>query len=208
MLPTVIAILVGAALLALSVYAGARRRRRFDARAAVALRAGWRTMPVDPALAEAGNRIFAPGAAEHQVGADGFQAVDFTYSASRTSTAAKCHLVSIRLPAPLPPLAVVADNPIARGLGVPDLELESAEFNEAFWVNCEDARYASAVLQPRLMEWMLAHRSLQWRIEGSLLVTWGPGHWTVGGVTSAVVGLNGVRDRIPAFVLADYRVNG
>lgn len=208
MLPALIAVLVGASLLALSLYAGARRRRRFDARAASAGRLGWRSMPVDPALAELANRIFAPGAAEHQVGADGFQAVDFTYSASRTSTAAKCHLVSVRLPAPLPPLAVLADNPIARGLGVPDLEVESAAFNEAFWVDCADPRYASAVLHPRMIEWMLAHRSLQWRIEGDLLVTWGVGHWTVGSVTAAVVGLNGVRERIPSFVVTDYRITG
>lgn len=206
MIAIVITVLVGLGLLAASLYAGARRRRQFEARAAAAARLGWRSLPVDPALAEAANRIFAPGAAERMVGADGFQAVDFTYSASRTSTAAKCHLVSVRLPVPLPPLAVLADNPIARGLGVPDLELESEAFNDAFWVDCADPRYASAVLHPRMMEWMLARRDLEWRIEGDLLITWGVGYWTVARVTSAVLGLRGVAERIPPFVLTDYRV--
>jgi hypothetical protein len=67
---------------------------------------------------------------------------------------------------------------------------------------------ASAMLHPRMIEWMLGHRDLRWRIEGHLLITWGAEYWTVERVTTAVVGLNGVLERIPSFVLADYRVTG
>ncbi|HZC27993.1 MAG TPA: hypothetical protein VE287_13270, partial [Actinopolymorphaceae bacterium] len=76
------------------------------------------------------------------------------------------------LPSPLPALEVrpegVFGGRVAAALGMGDLELESEEFNRAFRVSVDDDRYGSAMMHPRMMEYLLASRQAQavsWRIE-------------------------------------------
>ena len=40
-------------------------------------------------------------------------------------------------------------------VGLDDIQFESDEFNRSFEVRCEDARFASALVDPRMMEWLL-----------------------------------------------------
>ena len=49
-----------------------------------------------------------------------------------------------------------------------DIELESEDFNRAFTVTCPDRKFASDVLHPRMMEFLLQHRDLGWRFEQRL----------------------------------------
>ena len=44
---------------------------------------------------------------------------------------------------------------IARGLGFHDIETESEEFNKAFKISCDDRRFAFAMLDQRMMAWLL-----------------------------------------------------
>jgi hypothetical protein len=193
-------------------YVVAQRRRMFAARAAEAAALGWQPAPVNPFLAGVAQRIYQRGRAQRMIAGQfrghGICAFDFSYVVVRGKSFQhhKCHLVAVTLPVSLPGLVVVKDNPIARAFGVPDLELESGAFNDTFWVDCADGRYASAVLHPRLMEWMLAHPDLEWRIEGDALVTWGPGYYTIPQVTAKLEGLTGVVERLAPFVLTDYRL--
>lgn len=48
----------------------------------------------------------------------------------------------------------------ARGLGVQDIELESEEFNRTYVVQCEDAKFATDLLDPQMMEFILRSRGL------------------------------------------------
>jgi hypothetical protein len=82
--------------------------------------------------------------------------------------------------------------------------LESKAFNDAFRITCADNRYASAVLHPRMMEWMLFNPGLRWQVAGNALVSWGSGLWTLPDVLARLEAMNGVIDRIPPFVLRDY----
>ncbi|MDX6236850.1 MAG: hypothetical protein QOG10_1665 [Kribbellaceae bacterium] len=63
---------------------------------------------------------------------------------------------------------------------------------------------ASAVLHPRMMEWMLVNPGLRWQLAGNVLVSWGTGLWTLPDVLARLEAMNGVIDRIPPFVLRDY----
>ena len=46
-----------------------------------------------------------------------------------------------------------------------DIELESEDFNRAFTVSCPDRKFASDVLHPRMMEFLLQHRALAFRFD-------------------------------------------
>ena len=68
----------------------------------------------------------------------------------------------------LPPLTVDPENFLERFVGRltdSDIDLESEDFNRAFTVSCPDRKFASDVLHPQMMEYLLAHPHLGWRFE-------------------------------------------
>ena len=59
----------------------------------------------------------------------------------------------------MPPLSVDPENFLERFVGRltgNDIDLESEEFNRAFTVGCPDRKFASDVLHPQMMEFLLA----------------------------------------------------
>ena len=48
----------------------------------------------------------------------------------------------------------------AQTIGLPDIELESEDFNRTYVVQCEDAKFATDLLDPQMMEFILASRGL------------------------------------------------
>ena len=59
----------------------------------------------------------------------------------------------------MPPLSVDPENFLERFVGRltgNDIDLESEEFNRAFTVSCPDRKFASDVLHPQMMEYLLA----------------------------------------------------
>ena len=68
----------------------------------------------------------------------------------------------------LPSLRVDPENFLERVVGRvtnTDIELESEDFNRAFTVSCPDRKFASDVLHPQMMEFLLQHRDVGWRFE-------------------------------------------
>lgn len=62
---------------------------------------------------------------------------------------------------------------LADHIGLRDLELESEEFNRAFEVETENNRFATAVLDPQMMQWLLEswpHACFE--IAGGVLMIW------------------------------------
>ncbi|MEI8407177.1 MULTISPECIES: hypothetical protein [unclassified Kribbella] len=168
---------------------------------------GWVPAPGDVLLTDVGDAICrADGKAINvMVGEYGGRPARFANYAYQSLDGIRltAHLVAFDLPVQLPVLTLRRADPAVPQL---DLELESPEFNRLFRVDCIDDRYASAVLHPRMMEWMLAHPGLEWRIDQQSLVTWAHVPWTVELVDLAFAELVGVLERIPPFVLTDYGV--
>jgi hypothetical protein len=108
-------------------------------------------------LTDVGDAIYrADGEATNvMVGEYGGHPVRFANYAYQTLDGVRltAHLVAFDLPVLLPVLTLRRADPAVPQL---DLQLESPEFNRLFRVDCADDRYASAVLHPRMMEWMLA----------------------------------------------------
>jgi len=181
------------------------RRRRHQAairrRAEVMSSAGWVPATAEPRLVELAGRLTVRGRATQMFTGEfrGRQVSVLDYEFTARRGPAPVHLIALSLPAALPPLTVSKDSLLPG-----DIELESQMFNEQFRVQADDQRFASAVLQPRLMEWMMQNPSLRWHIAEDTLVSWGHGELPVTELPARLEAMAGVVDRIPPFVLRDY----
>jgi hypothetical protein len=84
-----------------------------------------------------------------------------------------CVAAVLELPAPVPELLVRKESGLGR-----DLQLESEEFNAAFRVDGAHDRFSYDVLNPRVMEWLLANRGYSFRLGGNTLAVWRDGPLT------------------------------
>jgi hypothetical protein len=202
--------LVVAAFVVLIVALVKNRQDFLRRRAAEAAQFGWFPAPPNPWLIKVAARLFQRGRPGEMFVGDfrgrGLCVLEYTYTTSsddsqRTVTV---HVVALNLPVALPPLTLTKDSGLKRMFGGRDLELELAAFNDAFRVSCADDRYASAVLHPRMMEWMLFNRGLEWQFAGNALVSWGHGSFTVRDVLARLEAMAGLIDRIPPYVVRDY----
>jgi hypothetical protein len=211
----IVAVLGFVAVIALAIWQGKRKRDMLQARAQAASQLGWYQAPPNPWLAEVASGIFQRGKPGEMIAGDfrgrGMCALDYSYTTTSTgadgqttTTTHRVFVVALNLPVALPPLRLTMDSKLQRFFGGRDLELESKAFNDAFRVNCADNRYASAVLHPRLMEWMLHNPGLEWQLSGNALVTWGTGHFTIPDTLARLEAMTRVIDLLPPFVLRDY----
>jgi hypothetical protein len=91
-----------------------------------------------------------------------------------TSTTHKFSCVIGEIDADCPHLTVEREGAfafIARHLGFHDIEFESDEFNRAFKVNCEDKKFAYAMVDPRMMQWLMEEGAVaQYETMGPLVL--------------------------------------
>jgi hypothetical protein len=94
---------------------------------------------------------------------------------------------------------------VAQKLGLPDIELESEAFNRLFVVQCEDRRFATTLLDPQMMEFLLhTEGRLTFETKGRWLLVIAPRLDD----PADMVGLLGVADeflrRIPSVIYRLY----
>ena len=135
-----------------------------------------------------------------------------TSSGGRLPTTVVNNLVAIELPVRLPELRVSHDSVMPPAL--PPLEpvletsdTESDAFNQRYFAASLDPRYTSAMLHPRMIEWILAHPQQDFRLVGNLLIAYTDKPWTVPHTLATVPFLSGIVDRIPPFVLKDFALS-
>lgn len=156
---------------------------------------GWRPLRPGPPYWSAGSAACA-----HVItgtsGGEAFVAYEYAHQAQ---------VVSIKLPMSLP-LVEVRPQGLAGGTSVtmPNVALESEEFNRRFWVHAEDPKFASDVMHPRMMRELLSAPPICWRIWGDDLYGWWPGESAPSRILLTLAVLHGVKDAIPAFVWHDY----
>ena len=143
-----------------------------------------------------------------------FSAFDYSYQTHQTdgqghqtTTTHRYSVCSLRLPTYLPRLQVTTENFFTRienAFGATDIELESEDFNRAFRVHCDDAKFASDVLSARTMQMLLTRPHYSWRIDGLDVVCWYGGEQSPSSIIAAVATLNDIVAGIPQFVWHDY----
>jgi hypothetical protein len=80
----------------------------------------------------------------------------------------------------MPSLSIRAEgifDKLAGVLGFSDINFESAEFSRRFHVKCEIERFAYDVIDPRMMEFLLAAQPLPIQIEQNLCCISTNGRW-------------------------------
>jgi hypothetical protein len=147
-----------------------------------------------------------------------FTAFDYSYETyttdskgNRTTSTHRFGVYAVALPAYLPTLQVTREGAFRRLAGamglMRDIELESEDFNRAFSVRAADPKFASDVLSPRTMEFLLTVPDLQWRIEGTSILCWDTGRMQPEQIVVATAVLDRVTDGIPGFVWKDHGYN-
>jgi hypothetical protein len=138
-----------------------------------------------------------------------FVAFSYSYTESRGdngSTTYSFTVAALSLPCATPMLQVGREGRAGKLLdfvGRRDLQLESAEFNEAFRVDTDDERFAYTVLHPRLMRWLLDSPRADYtpfRFERGALLAWQKDAIEVPKAQWMVDYLSDVADQVPDFV--------
>jgi len=134
---------------------------------------------------------------------------DYTYktqSSDGKTTTTHTHTFSVlalRMGVRMPPLSVDPENFLDRFVGRlsgNDIDLESEEFNRAFTVSCPDRKFASDVLHPQMMEYLLQHPQVGWRFEQDSMLMIARGQRTPEQIDATIQVMDGITDRVPEFV--------
>ncbi len=223
-------VLVFAAFLAIAVvvvvlsYLAAKKRR--EALAGFAAARGWRFEEEQPLLVDRftgppfglgfGQRAYNVLYGSH----DGRDLVSFDYEyktqtsngKQTTTTVHRFSVLGLSMGGVvMPPLRVDPENFLDRfvgRLGGNDIDLESEEFNRAFTVSCPDRKFASDVLHPQMMEFLLAHRQLGWRFEQDSMLVIADGRRAPEQIDATLAVMDAITDRVPEFVWLRLRGQG
>ncbi len=214
-------VLIFAAFLALAVvvvylsYLAAKKRR--EAMATYAAARGWRFEVEQPLLVDRfsgppfgmgfGRRAYNVLYGTHE----GRDLVSFDYeyktqTSNGKQTTTHVHRFSVlglSMGVHMPPLSVDPENFLDRFVGRltgNDIDLESEDFNRAFTVSCPDRKFASDVLHPQMMEFLLQHRQVGWRFEQDSMLMVAQGQRTPAQIDATIQVMDDITDRVPEFV--------
>lgn len=148
-----------------------------------------------------------------------FIAFDYHYATTEHSTDANGHhtsrevshdysVIALDLGAAFPALWVTPEGFFGRALGRllnRDIELELEEFNRAFTVTCPDRKFATDVLHPQMMEFLLHYRDMEFSFRTGSVCIVREGRHSIPEVDGKLQVMDGIADRIPEFVWQEFR---
>lgn len=143
---------------------------------------------------------------------DGRDAVvcDYQYTTTtgsgenRKTTTHHVAITAIHIADHLPRLVVSPEGVFSRAWGAmtnSDIDFEWEEFNRAFVVESDDRAFASAVLDPRMMEHLMSLKDVSFEFNNGYAMIATLGRHRAESVTEPLETLDGIIDRIPAHVL-------
>ncbi|HEX2021923.1 MAG TPA: hypothetical protein VHH36_04375 [Candidatus Thermoplasmatota archaeon] len=213
LLPLLFFLLVGAAVVALSIWLAARRRKALVAVAqSLGLSFDPRARGLDPG--ERRLEALSPGShprvANEMRGAFKGRQVrcfDFAYTvqSGKNKTTRHRGVAICEVPRSWPRVCIVPEtvgHKIADALGADDIDFESQEFSDRFWVRGDDARFAYDVIDPRMMEYLMEPGVTRWEIREGRLAVWQDRHFRPEEIAPALDRLVGFVERVPAHVRA------
>jgi Protein of unknown function (DUF3137) len=186
---------------------------------------GWRYVAEDRSLvAQYSGQPFGQGDHQrarnvirgHESGRD-FVAFDYSFethssdSKGRHTTTHNFAVCAVPLPAYLPTLEVRPAGvfgKLADAVGLTsDVDLESEAFNRAFTVRATDRKFATDVLSPRTMQYLLTAPPASWCVQGVSMFRWQSGHLDPTDVIVSASVLDRIATGIPAFVWKDHQTH-
>jgi Protein of unknown function (DUF3137) len=218
----ILAVLFVFLIIGVAIYGFVQAAKRREAMATYAAARGWRYEADQPLLADrfdgppfglgsdrqAGNAVYG----QH----DGRDFVSFDYQYETTSgsgddrrtTTHSFSIVALSMGVSLPSLRVDPENFLERVVGRvtnTDIDLELEDFNRAFTVSCPDRKFASDVLHPQMMEFLLQHRDVGWRFERDSMLMVSSTQRSVQEIDATLALMDQISDKIPDFVWRQVR---
>jgi hypothetical protein len=204
------------------VYGFVQAKKRREEMAAYALSRGWRYEAYQPLLVDRfqgapfgiGDDRQATNAVYGRHDGRDFVSFDYQYETTtgtgkdRHTTTHTFSVLALSMGVSLPTLTVDPENFLERVVGRltnSDIELELEDFNRAFTVTCADRKFASDVLHPRMMEFLLQHRDVGWRFERDSMIVVASGRRTIPQIDATLALMDQISDRIPEFVWRQVR---
>jgi hypothetical protein len=201
-------------------YLAAKKRR--EAMAAYAASRGWTYVQEDPGLVDRfSGAPFGLGHGRRAYNVllghyDGRPIVAFDYLYKTTSGTGKDRrtethhysVVSVNLGVTVPNLSVTPQGLISGFFGRitnRDIELESEDFNRAFVVTCENRKFASDVLHPRMMELVQQWPDMGWRFDRDSAIAVRNGEHQPADIDQKLHRLDAILDGVPEFVWREVR---
>ena len=217
-----IAILFVFLVIGLAVFSYQQAKKRREALAAYAVSKGWRFEADQPLLVDRfqgapfgiGDSRRAENAIYGQHEGRDFVSFDYQYETTsgtgkdRHTTTHTFSVLALSMGVALPSLTVDPENFLERFVGRltnRDIELESEDFNRAFTVTSPDRKFASDVLHPRMMEFLLQHRDVGWRFERDSMLIVASGRRTIPQIDATLALMDQIAAQVPAFVWKQIR---
>lgn len=217
-----VVVLFVAAGIGLVIYAYVQAAKRRDAMAAYAGSRGWRYEERQPLLVDRfhgppfglGHGQSATNAVYGQHEGRDFVSFDYEYKTTsgsgkdRRTTTHSFSVVALSMGVSLPDLRVDPENFLERFVGRvtnTDIELELEDFNRAFTVSCSDRKFASDVLHPQMMEFLMQHPDVGWRFERDSMLMVTDGHRSIEQIDGTLALMDQISDKIPDFVWRQLR---
>lgn len=210
-----------------AVAAARRAKARREAFAATASSRGWGYSAEDPRWVDyfegspfgLGHNRSAKNVLTGRHGDRDFVAFDYCYYTTETSTDSQGRttrrevshpyaVVGLQTGVVFPPLTVEPEGFFSRIAGRitgRDIELESEDFNRAFTVTCTDRKFASDVLHPRQMEFLLTRPDFAFRFTGPWVLTIDNGRFEEPEVAARLEYVATVVDQVPDFIWKEVR---
>jgi len=218
-------VLVAVALGAAAVWAWQQDQKRQERLRLWALKRGWRVWPGGEggplyehpglSLLERGHSrrcdTLVRGRSGGEAGEQPLDLFDYRYVTGHGKNRTTHHYVVaiLTLPFPVKRLRLRPENAldkVGEFLGAEDIDFESAEFSRRFFVTADDRKWAYDVIHARMMEFLLAAPA-GWSLEmgGRGVAAFRGGRAEPAVYEEAVALLEGVRERIPDYVIRQQR---
>lgn len=134
----------------------------------------------------------------------------YTTGSGKDQTTWNYGIAAVRLPLAFPPLDIrpeVIFDRIGGLLGIKDIQFEMEEFNKAYFVRCENQKFAFDVVHPQAIEYLLRIERRSWQFGGPLVVVRQTGRYDAHELDRVLADMDGFLDLIPAYVREDIGFN-
>lgn len=112
-------------------------------------------------------------------------------------------VILVRVPMSWPQLRIVPEHighKLADALGADDIDFESQDFSDRFWVRSPDHRFAYDVIHPRMMEYLMEPGLTRWEARDGWLCLWSDSVLDADEIVAALDRATGFVQRVPAHV--------